>query len=74
MSMTIAGAKRFLEEQGYYTSNLWQVSDIMKNYECTEEQAQEVLDTALNNDYIMEQIWGCIDDEALDINLKKKEF
>jgi hypothetical protein len=71
--MTIAGAKQFLEEQGYYTSNLWHVADVMENYECTEEQAQEVLDLALNNDYTMDQISGYISDASMYLRLKRKE-
>jgi len=71
MSMTIAGAKIFLEEQGYYTECLWRISDVMDNYECTEEQAHEVLREALDSDYITQEVWEAIDMAAE--GLKRKE-
>lgn len=69
--MTIAGAKQFLEEQGYSLAGLWCTEDVMSNYECTEEQAQAVLREALESDYITEEIWYAIDMAAE--GLKRKE-
>ena len=71
MSMTIEGAKKFLEEQGYFTANLWNVDDVISNYECTEEQAQAILHESLCSDYITQEIWEEIDGNAT--GLKRKE-
>ena len=73
MSMTIAGAKKFLEEQGYYTHNLWHIDDVMDSYKCSEEEALLVLDKALSNEWTMEQIWFGISEEAIDLGLERTE-
>lgn len=71
--MTIESAKQFLKDNGYYTDNLWCVEDVKSKYECTAEQAQEVLDGALNNEATMEQIWFAIEVEAEASNLEKNK-
>lgn len=48
--MTVAEAKQVLEDAGYCVNTLWNVQDIMDGYECTEEQARQLLDDAYNND------------------------
>jgi hypothetical protein len=53
----IENAKQVLRRNGYYVDNLWQTCDVTMNYDCTEEQAQEVLDGAMNNDATYQQIW-----------------
>ena len=70
---TVEEAKAFLTEQGYYTGNLWCVEDVQSRYECTEEEAQDVLDGALNNEATMEQIWFAINFHAENDGLKEKE-
>ena len=69
MSMTIAGAKKFLEEQGYYTENLWHINDVKDNWECTDEQAQKVLHQALRNEWTMEQVWFSINESATELGV-----
>lgn len=49
-----------LERRGYYTQNLWCIEDVQSIFACTEEDAQEVLNSALNNDTTMGQIWFSI--------------
>lgn len=68
----VQDAKNLLKEHGYYVDNLWCVADVIQRYECTEEEAQEVLDGALINEATMEQIWLAIDTEAEDMNLKSR--
>ena len=58
--MTTKEAKEVLKNAGYFVDNLWHVNDVQANYDCTEEEAQEVLDGAFNNDATMEQIWFAI--------------
>ena len=66
-------AKRLLESKGYYLGNLWQVDDVKYKFDCTDEQAYEVLDDALQNDATMEQIWYAINFHAEDNGLELKE-
>lgn len=66
-------AKAFLTKQGYYTGNLWCVYDVQSRYECTEQEAQDVLHGALKNEATMEQIWFAINFHAENDGLKEKE-
>jgi len=56
--------------EDYQTENLWSVGD-MENWDCTEEQALDILHDALTNDATMEQIWFAIDFHAEDRGIKK---
>jgi hypothetical protein len=53
-----------LSLQGWQTKNLWHVSDVLQNYECTSEQAMTVLENVLASEYITDEIFRAIDDEA----------
>jgi hypothetical protein len=66
-------AKKFLEKEGYFVDNLWCIEDVMLNYDCTEEEAQEVLSNALQNDATMQQIWEAISYKAESMNLKRRD-
>lgn len=70
---SVEEAKAYLTEQGFYTGNLWCVDDVQANYDCTEEEAQEVLDGALNNEATMEQIWYAINYHAENDGLERKK-
>jgi hypothetical protein len=65
-------AKQILKDNGYYVDNLWCVDDVQANYDCTEEEAQDVLDLALNNEATMEQIWYAINYHAEEQGLIRK--
>lgn len=63
-----------LELRGYQTDNIWHVDDVMQNYECETEDAMEVLKDSLNNGWVVEQVFGVIDQVATETyNLKIKE-
>ena len=47
--------------------------DVTANYECTEEEAQKVLDSALTNEATYQQIWEAISYKAESINLKRRD-
>lgn len=64
--------RKELEQRGFYTGNLWNEEDVTIRYKCTKEQAQEVLDTALNCDSTMGQIWFAIEESARNMELQKK--
>jgi hypothetical protein len=70
---SVEEAKVYLTEQGFYTGNLWSVDDVQANYDCTKEEAQDVLDGALNNEATMEQIWYAINFHAENDGLNRKE-
>lgn len=53
-----------LELRGYQTDCLWHVDDVMQNYECTSEDAMDVLIKAMESDRIIEGIYNTIDDVA----------
>jgi hypothetical protein len=69
----IEKAKQILRDAGYQVDNLWHIDDVQGNYNCTDEQAMEVLEGALMNDYVMETIFGVIDDEVNYLGLTRKE-
>ena len=60
--VTIEQAKQVLKEAGYFTDNLWHVSDVKDRCNCENDVAQEILEEALTNEYTMEQIWFAIDE------------
>ena len=43
--------------EDYQTENLWCIEDVQSRYECTDEEASEILECALTNDGIMDSIW-----------------
>jgi hypothetical protein len=61
-----------LQSRGFFVDNLWTTEDVKSRFNCTEFEAQEVLEQALTNESTMEQIWYAIDfhgqDNELSIN------
>ena len=49
-------AKQVLKDAGYYVDNLWHVNDVLNYYECTDNKAQEILNKALTNEWLIGQI------------------
>ena len=70
-AIEIENAKKLLKSEGYYVDNLWQTCDVTMNYDCTEEQAQEVLDGVLKDEYISQQIFEGITMYADNLKLKE---
>jgi hypothetical protein len=70
--MTIAEAKQLLRSEGYFVDNLWHVSDVQNNFECTDEQAQDILYWSLTRDNVIEFINEYITDIADNEELKRK--
>ena len=66
-------AKQILKDAGYQVDNLWHIDDVQNNYNCTKEQAMEVLVSVLGNGYIMETVFDMISLEADEIGLTIKE-
>ncbi|MFY7812094.1 MAG: hypothetical protein ACOVQ2_10230 [Flavobacterium sp.] len=66
-------ALNLLSNEGYYVKNLWNVDDVMIGWECTKEQALEILDEALNTEYVAESISDFININARKRKLKPKK-
>lgn len=72
--IAIANAKLVLKQAGYFVDNLWHVDDVKLRYNCDDnDQAQDILNSALSNDATFEQIWFAIDMVAQDEGLNLKE-
>jgi muramoyltetrapeptide carboxypeptidase LdcA involved in peptidoglycan recycling len=59
--MDIDKAKKVLEEAGYYVNNLWHVNDVHSRFDCSKDEAMNVLEEALTSDSTFETIWFNID-------------
>jgi len=53
-----------LQLRGYQTDNLWHTEDVMHNYDCESEVAMEILERAMNNEWVIENIFTIVDDYA----------
>ena len=49
--------------------NLWSIYDVQDKFECNAEQAQKVLNHALTNEWVMEQIHYAITEIGNDMGL-----
>ena len=58
--MNVEEAKAVLKANGYFVDNLWSVDDVKSKFNCTDEEAQDVLFESLTNEATMEQIWFSI--------------
>ena len=67
----IAEARLFLKSKGYFMENLWTTDDVTQNYDCTQEQAHQVLEMALTNEATIEQIFLAIDDACEHLEIKQ---
>lgn len=54
--MTIEQAKQVLHDNGYYVDNLWHIEDVKSKSKVDDVEAYHILDSALTNEWIMEQI------------------
>ena len=61
--MKVNEAKEFLKSKGFYVDNLWHIEDVkdIRPNNLTDEQAYEILDKAMNNEYLMNETWETID-------------
>lgn len=53
----IEQALQLLKNNGYYVDNLWCVEDVQSIFNCDSDTAQSVLNKALTNEHLMEEIW-----------------
>ena len=69
----IEKARQVLKDAGYQTDNLWHIDDVKRNYNCTDEEAMEVLVEALDNDATLTEIRFAVNFHAEEIGLTIKE-
>jgi hypothetical protein len=70
----IEDAKEVLRNAGYFVDNLWNVEDVKVRYKCDDDTAQDILNGALTNEWISEQIFSTIKDLAEDEGLEEIEY
>jgi len=70
--MTAKEAKDFLKSEGYFTDNLWHISDVQENFECDEETAQNILYWVLTSPTMIEYINDDISNIARNEQLNTK--
>jgi len=71
-NLTIESAKQFLKDNGYFVENLWSIHDVKNDYECTDEEAQNLLNEVLDSERIKQEINESIDLTASMWNMPKK--
>jgi hypothetical protein len=64
-------AKEFLKSKGMYVDCLWQIEDVTDIYDCSEQEAYEILDSVLGSD--CSPIFERIDIVADMMGIKRKE-
>jgi len=69
----IIKAKVLLEKEGYHVGNLWRTEDVCNRYDCTDEDAEKILEDVIESQYISEIIFEMIDDKAEEMNFKRLE-
>ena len=71
MTNEIKQAKETLKKNGYFTDNLWSVEDVQDIFNCSNEEAQEVLRETMTNEGTMHHIWSVIRIVGQDKSLKE---
>lgn len=71
-NLSIEDAKKILEKHGYFVANLWHIDDVMNNYKCDEDTAQDILYKSMTNDYTFTAIHDSIAFFAEESNLEFK--
>jgi hypothetical protein len=57
----IDNARSVLKSYGYYVENLWHIDDVKGIHDCTDDEAYDILDEAMQNEATYQQIWMSID-------------
>jgi len=64
-------ARETLHEFDFAVGNLWCADDVTTKYDCSKEQARDIINRALINEATMTQIWASIDSEADELGLEE---
>lgn len=60
----VKNSRAALKEEGYYTDNLWHVNDVTNLYNCTDEQAMNILNRVMQSEAVIEYIFDSIKAEV----------
>lgn len=63
--------RKKLKAKGYFTDNLWHINDVQDRFECTDEEAYNILGFAMQNIATYEQIFLAIEIAGEVQNLKR---
>jgi hypothetical protein len=66
-------SKLNLHDAGYFTSNLWHIDDVMESFECTEEQAMDVLQEVMTNGEVIHSIFEEIFNKCTALGYNRRE-
>ena len=61
-----------LASRGWQTQNLWHMDDVLQNYKCSEGDALDIIQQALNNAGVREYIFDTIDEICWQEGIKQK--
>jgi hypothetical protein len=71
--LTISGNNNFPKiSENPIIYSYWSTQDVLNEFECTEQEALEILDMAMTDELAMEAIWFSIKHYALERKLTKK--
>ena len=73
MKSDIENAKDLLKPNGYQAYNLWHVDDVMLKDECNLDEAMDIIEQALTNEWVIEQVFYVVGSLASEYGLKRKE-
>lgn len=62
-----------LAERGFQTANLWHIDDVLQTYECSDEDALDIIRTVMNHPAVIGTVFNVIDDTCWACDIKKKE-
>ena len=62
-----------LASRGWQTQHLWHMDDVLQNYKCSDAEAMDVIERALNLDGVREYIFDIIDEICWQEGIKQKE-
>ncbi len=66
-------AKKILKMYGYYTDNLWHIDDVKNNAdEMDDDDAYEVLDRAMQSEWLVSKTFEVIHEEINEIESENK--
>lgn len=66
-------ARDILTKMGYFVENLWHIDDVKMRYNCTDEQAMEVLRKVLQGEFIMQSVHEIIHVVADEMKLEPND-
>ena len=69
----IAKARQLLKDNGYYVDNLWHINDVKNDFDCSDEEAYNILNEILDGEYTVGSINDDIAYYAGEKGLTKKQ-